>query len=309
MIVTNKEKYKIFCERNPQIPIFSQYWWMQAVAKDHWGVLLSERGNEILGSLVYYIDPGQIKKKIGKAPITQNNGVFIRYPNGMKQVTKLNYEEKVMNDLIDQLEQLEISYYEQNFHYNVTNWLPFYWRGYKQTTRYTYVLEDTSSMEQIYNNFSNGLKHNITKTKGTLLIKEEIDLDDFYTVNKMTFDRQQLTMPYKREELERIYLAVKEQNAGNMIGVYGSDETLYSVAYFIWDESSVYYLLGGANPLYRGSQAQSLYLYYGIELAHKLSKKFDFEGSMIKGVEAAVRKFGGIPKPYFRIWKSYEDRN
>ena len=30
----------------------------------------------------------------------------------------------------------------QNFHYGITDWLPFYWEGYRQTTRYTYMLKD-----------------------------------------------------------------------------------------------------------------------------------------------------------------------
>lgn len=41
-----------------------------------------------------------------------------------------------MNYFIDNLPKFD--YFNMNFHYSITNWLPFYWRGFKQTTRYTY---------------------------------------------------------------------------------------------------------------------------------------------------------------------------
>lgn len=304
--MNNKEKYKVFCEEQSQIPVFSQYWWMQAVAQNDWNVLLSERNNEIVGTLVYYINPTEKEKRIGKAILTQNNGVYIKYPSVIKQVSKLDYEEKIMNDLIDQLEQVNVSYYEQNFHYNFVNWLPFYWRGYHQTTRYTYVIEDTSDLEKVRNGFTSRTRTTLNKIEKTLEIRENIPLEEFYKVSKMTFDRQQKLMPYTEYEFIRISQEIQKNHAGIYIGIYDQDGNLHSVTYFIWDNSSVYYLIGGADPIYRSSQAQSLGFYYGIKLAHSMKKMFDFEGSMLRNIEPAIRKFGGIQKPYFRIWKKFE---
>jgi len=49
-----------------------------------------------------------------------------------------------------------------------------------------------------------------------------------------------------------------------------------------------------------------LCIFEGIKLANQLGKKFDFEGSMLPNIEKNFRKYGGVQKPYFRIWKDYD---
>ena len=41
-----------------------------------------------------------------------------------------------------------------NFHYSITNWLPFYWQGFNQTSYYTYLLEELSDLEKIWTEFT-----------------------------------------------------------------------------------------------------------------------------------------------------------
>ena len=53
----------------------------------------------------------------------------------------------------------------QNFHYGITDWLPFYWEGYRQTTRYTYMLKDIRNTKAILGNMSFNIRRNITKAR------------------------------------------------------------------------------------------------------------------------------------------------
>ena len=47
--MTNKDIYKFICEKEKSIPIFSQYWWMQAVCPaGDWDVYLVGNGKDIL---------------------------------------------------------------------------------------------------------------------------------------------------------------------------------------------------------------------------------------------------------------------
>ena len=63
--------------------------------------------------------------------------------------------------------------------------------------------------------------------------------------------------------------------------------------YFVYDKNVCYYLISGSNPEFRSSGAQTLILWEGIQFAAKVSKAFDFEGSMIEGIETFFRAFGG----------------
>jgi len=302
--MTNKERYKIFCEKEKNIPIFSQPWWMDVVCEErNWEVYLYGKENDILASCPYYLKKDE--NKITKALLTQNNGLFIKYPINQKITSKLDFEEKIINDFCEYIKNLKLKKYEQQYHYNFTNWLPFFWQGYKELTRYTYVIENTSNLVKIKDNYSSNARKNINKAKKFLKVIETEDIELFYKVNKMTFDRQNKEIPYTYELFKKLYLACKERECCKLLMSIDVDGRVHSVAMIVWDENSVYYLLNGTDPEVKNYQGNSLLIDRSIEIASELGKKFDFEGSVIKGIEQSFRQYGGIPKPYFRIYKEF----
>ncbi|NLX62680.1 MAG: GNAT family N-acetyltransferase, partial [Tissierellia bacterium] len=199
----------------------------------------------------------------------------------------------------------DISRYQQYFHYSVTNWLPFYWRGYSQTTRYTYVIENTSDLETIYLNFNSNVRKNLRKAEKHVDIKEDLDIKEFYYLNKMTFERQGLKIPYSLDLLIRLDRECGRRNARKIYYSIDKEGNIHSSIYFVWDDKSVYYLMSGTNPKYKNCQSLTLLIYEGIKLANNMNKKFDFEGSMKENIEKFIRQFGGIQKPYHNIYKEF----
>lgn len=303
--MTNKEKYQLFCEKNKDIPIFSCWWWMEAVTGGSWDVLLCERSHAIVGSLVFYKSCVDNKDAILRPVLTQNNGIYIQYPKYIKAAQKISMFDDIVNDLLNQLEQLNLDYYEQNYHYSITNWLPMFWRGYHEITRYTYVIEDTKDIEQVVSEFGASVRSSIKKAEQIVHIYHDLPLEEFYKINEKTFTRQKMKIPFSYELLKRLDDACEAHSCRKIYYAKDKDGNIHAANYFVWDSNSVYYLLSGGVPEYRSSQAQTLLIYEGIKLAHVLGKKFDFEGSVLPHVEPFVRRFGGIQKPYFRIWKEF----
>lgn len=301
----NKQKYREFSEKERTIPIFSKGWWMDAVCGDDWDVILIEENNRIIGALPYYIISNNGIKEVRKAILTQNNGIWIGYLEDFKYEKKLSYENRIMNLAIDEIENLGISRYQQYFHYSASNWLPFYWRGYSQTTRYTYVIEDTADLETIYLNFNSNIRKNLRKAEKLVNLKEDMDIDKFYYLNKMTFERQGLKIPYSLEMLKRLDSECSRRNVNKIYYCIDDKDNIHSSAYFVWDDESIYYLMSGTDPDYKSSQSLTLIIYEGIKLANRMNKKFDFEGSMKKNIEKFFRQFGGIQKPYNNIYKEF----
>ena len=158
---TNKETYQAFCDNQP-IPIFSQYWWLDAVCVDaEWDVALIEKGGDVVASMPYYINKKGPFKLITMPPLTQTMGPYIKYPEGQKYARKLAYEKEMMTNLIDQLPKVD--YFCQNFHSSITNWLPFYWKGFEQSTRYSYVISEFN--EEIELVFQENIRREIKKAK------------------------------------------------------------------------------------------------------------------------------------------------
>ena len=73
--------------------------------------------------------------------------------------------------------------------------------------------------------------------------------------------------------------------------------------YLVWDKKSAYYIAGGSPKEVRTSGAMPLLLWEAIKFSSKVTKYFNFEGSMIKPIERFFRAFGGEQVPYFEITK------
>ena len=73
----------------------------------------------------------------------------------------------------------------------------------------------------------------------------------------------------------------------------------------MWDRHAAHYLLGGADPNLRTSDASSLLLWEAIMRARAVTDAvtdaFDFHGSMLQSVERFFRAFGGRQTPYLNV--------
>ena len=83
------------------------------------------------------------------------------------------------------------------------------------------------------------------------------------------------------------------------------DGKVTSVLFLVWDDKTVYQLLGGSVPEYQALDTYDALIWEGIKLASKKKKAYDFEGSVIKRISKSFREFGGEPKQYFRIRKIF----
>lgn len=305
--MTPKEKYRQLCKNEKTIPIFSKDWWMDAVCgEDNWDVLIVEKGGEIVASMPVYIKQKYRLKYITQPKLTQTNGIHIRYPENQKYEKKLSYEKEVMNEIIDQLEELNVAYYQQNFHYSITNWLPFYWRGFGQTTRYTYVIEDLRDIDKVFKNFGHSKRKNIRKAGTEVEVKFDLDSKSFYENHKMTLAKRNSIINYSYELFKRMYDISYNNDAGKTIYALDKNGDIHSALFIIWDDISAYDLISTIDPDYTSSSSSDLLVYEAVKFVSDKTNKFDFEGSMIEGVENSFRRFGTVQKPYFTISKAFK---
>jgi hypothetical protein len=71
--------------------------------------------------------------------------------------------------------------------------------------------------------------------------------------------------------------------------------------YLVWDAESAYSLMSGNDPRLRSSGAISLLRWEAIKFAREVTRRFDFEGSMLEPVERFFRAFGGRQVRFARL--------
>lgn len=160
--MNTKDKYHLLCNTETSIPIFSRDWWLDTVCgKDKWKVLLVEEKERITAAMPLYCPRQGI---ISMPSYTQTMGPWFAPESKDTKYTKtLGHRQVLCKQLLNTLKSYP--YFMQNFHYGITDWLPFYWEGYRQTTRYTYMLKDIRNTKAILGNMSFNIRRNITKAR------------------------------------------------------------------------------------------------------------------------------------------------
>lgn len=296
-----RNRYRALCETRSDIPLFQQAWWLDATCgPDGWCVALSLSDNKIVGALPYADTRRMGFRVLTQPPLTQFLGPWVA-PTSAKTAERLGREKDIMGDLINQLPLY--AHFSQAWGTANTNWLPFHWAGFRQTTRYTYAIDNLSDEANVWSGFQSKIRGDIRKavTRNGIHLRNEPTLDDFIAVNNKTFARQGKSTPYSREYLSKLDHACASRGQRKIFLAEDPEGRIHAGAYIVWDSSRAYYLAGGGDPELRNSGATSYCLWEAIRFAATVSSAFDFEGSMMEPIERFVRGFGAQQVPYFYL--------
>ena len=291
----NRQRYEEFCAEN-EVPLFMQPYWLDlSCGAERWDVVLAEKKGRITGVLPYYL---KRKGYISMPPLTPYMGPFIPFPPDMKYAKRLSHEHDVMDELIGKLPRFK--YYNQRFHPCIKNWLPFYWRQFRQTTRYTYILPDISDTDKVHAEFKNNVKRNIKKAQKEFSVREleNSEIPEFYEIID-----QNRKPHYSLNYLNNLITSCTKYNCGRTFAAFDEYGKLYAAILVVWDKTIAYYILGARSPELQTQQAMSLNLWSAIQFVSDKSQRFDFEGSMIEPVERYFRTYGAIQTRYMHVFK------
>ena len=298
--MNNKKRYEHFCETQDDLPIFYQHWYLDVVCGEvNWEVLLAEKGGKIVAVFPYFI------KHLGPfSYVTMPMLCKFMGPYLIPEYRNSRHERRIIKNLIEQLPNF--SYFNQSCHYDLKDWLPFHWKNFIQTTKYSYTIEGLDDLEKVLSGFVADYRNNKLKKANQLVsLSYDRSLEEFYTVSKMSFDRQKMSFPISFDFVKK-YDAVLEKHQSRKI-FFAVDKAgqIHSVVYLIWDERSAYFLIAGDDPKLRSSGASIFLVWEAIQFTKNTLGLdcFDFLGSMIPSIEKVRRNFGARQKPYFEIKK------
>ena len=300
--MSNKEKYRQFYAVHPDICVFSAPWWLDAVAGGTWDVILIEEGGSIVASFPYVYTKGKLGiKKIEMPPLTQKLGPYIVYDKNISYTTKIGYEHKIYQQIIDALP--EYDEFNISFDQQYKNWLPFYWNGFEQSTRYSYQLVDIKYSDKLYEGFVANKKQRIKKASKDLVFKTDLSIEEFYNYFSNIIKNREDTVSFSFEMFSKIYEAAYTHNQGKTCYCIDNDGHIHAVALIIWDTVAAYYLIAMRDSKYNGSGGTEFLISEMIKYVSQFVDVFDFEGSMIQGVEQSFRYFGTQQTEYYSISK------
>lgn len=296
----NKEIYRRVCLTHTDIPLFMQYWWMQAVTYTKaWDVLLVyDSHGDVIAAMPYLLRQRMGMKYIICPQHTQINGIWTRSDLTPQQ------RQNAYDSLVKQLNDLRLSYYYQQ--YPLSSDAPQYMRtaGFKIKQRWTYRIEDLSNLDAVIGKFSKNKKRQLQKAL-SLHADFTLSPDEFYTFHEHTLQEKGKLISYSRDYFLQLYNAAVTQQQGQLIAIRNPEGTLLAAVFLVWDASSTYFLIPAHSSSYAATGAPALMVLESIKYARSHSRSFDFEGSMMKNIENSYRQFGAQKVHYQSVHRYY----
>lgn len=298
-----RSTYRQLCAEHA-IPLQSQDWWLDSLCgTDGWevSVAFDAKGRPV-GALPYFPEKRYGLRLLRQPALSTYTNLWLAYPDSDRPYREYGFEKQVIGELLQQLPAH--AWFDLRFHPDLTNWLPFYWQGFHQTTRYTYVLEELSDLAAVHRGLSSQARNHLRQARQDLTIEVRDDLPAFLGVVEKTFSRQKMPLPFQPALLERLDAALQQRRQRKIFFALDASGRIHAAAYVVWDDRRAHYLLSGSDPVLRSSGAVYFLIWEVIKDCAKHVPLFDFEGSMLPQIEPVFRSFGGRLQPYFRIWRA-----
>lgn len=269
--------------------VFEQPWWLDLVAPGQWGEATVKEGEAVVARLPYVLKGGRITMP----PLTQTLGPWMKpeYRQFQPGNTQLTKQKELIAALLEQLpphKRFGMVFDSSNEYI-----LPYRWLGYRYEPAFSYRLKDLTDLDKLYANFNKTAKKNIKYARNKTELEAAPTTDTLLELLEKTFAAQNRRVPDDWSLIRKIIEIAIQNGHGKLIVAQDSEGHPHSGAFLLYDEKVCYYLLGGSDPAYRASGAQSLVLWEAIQFAASVSGAFDFEGSNVEGIENFFRQFGG----------------
>ncbi|MFI5134420.1 MAG: GNAT family N-acetyltransferase [Chitinophagales bacterium] len=281
-------------------PLFHLPWWLDAVCDNNWDVAIFKREDQLVAYYIYATHRNRFGFHLIMPELTQFLGP--NYRLNATNIREINNEEmEILETLLSQLPKS--ASFESRWHFTFQNWLPFYWQGFRQCTRYTYVLEDISNPDSLRQNFSEKIQREISKAEKKFMLEESNDVIKFYQLLEKNFAGKKMKMPFQKSLVNKIFSAAQLNHAGKIFLAVDDLKKVAAGIFVVWDATTAYYIIGGKDDDFGNSGAMSLLFWSAFNELKDRVKSFDFEGSMLRGVENYFRSFGAEQKGFFEITK------
>lgn len=304
MILKPINNLDVFCEKSEShIGVFASKKWLSIYGDALTLIGIYKDEHQLIGGF-YFLDTKKFGFKFIKLPpYTPHCGLF--YVSDSKNNASINnFSKEVMSELCIFFTNQKSALTIIAFPSPIIDLQSFIWSGYKVVPNYTYRINLQQSIETIKSNFDSKNRNAINKA-----IKEGVIVEDSSITKKEEFNYFKTTLSATGANiyepiLENIFLKFSD-SSNSFCLVAKKDNATLGMVFCVYDQHNCYYMLGGVDKKSGIQGVNNLLVQKCIEKSKDLGcSTFDFEGSMLKGVEKFFRSFGPELFPYFTVNKA-----
>lgn len=290
-------RWDAFVRDSPQSAIYARYGYLTAVY-GVWNAIITEEHGQWIAVMPFAIRKKFLFVYSFSPPFTQYLGLLFSKSTlaGRKEI---EWKRTIIQRTIDLLPG-KIKLFNHNFS-PVCDYLgPFYWSGYRVQAFQTFVLHLPQSEHEVYRLFSSGIHESISKSmRRGYEVHPSTDLNPLIRLLKLN----NLIKPANEVILKNLWNYLECTDQGFILYAKDRNGNEVSGGLFLIDQNRVIFLSTATDPASRSSGVHPHLVWEGIKRASNVygASVFDFEGSMIKGVDNYFNKFGAEPIFYFNV--------
>lgn len=299
---TNKEKYQHFLSNQEHVPIFLQPFWLDFVCgSENWEVSLFEKDNLIRASFVTY---NKRKKglKISTLPnFTQFIGMWVDQEifsqDLYRQTSNMHlFQEFFISDIKMPL------FFMSAFNFRISCFLPFHTVGFSIKPRYTYRIENYKNFD-FRKQVQPSKRRNIKKAeKEGFEFRMDLSAEKFHDFHKGVMNEKGVDLKYDLKFLKDLMNLCKNENCGRSYYLLDGDGNINAAVMVVWDEKDAYHLIPATAA--KGADGMTYLIEQLLKHLPSHIDNYDFEGSMIPGVERYYRSLANVRRIYYTMSKN-----
>jgi hypothetical protein len=297
----NRANWDQLVEESRQGQVYHLFSYIDTLCASKWQAVVVSDQNEYIAAFPFFT-----KKKMGiryfiQPPFCQYWGVFIKND---KKGNQKYYDEskKVMKLVLDAIPK-NIKYLHTCFSPMTDYPLPLVWDGWSLSPKYTYQVNLDRGLDATLASFASHARREIKKASNNEIeIRKEKGAE-------MAMDIFRVEKPHlvnKKNDLYLRNLAKVVQVLGIetafSITAYQGKEAVASIVYFKYKKMLIYFF-GTVKATHKSSGAMSAIIWESMKMHHDTCDVFDFDGSMIEGIERYFRGFDAQPVMYLQAQK------
>ena len=172
--------------------------------------------------------------------------------------------------------------------------LPFHWAGFSIVPTFSYRIDNLNQYSLIEKQYSKNIIRDINRAKKILTIDEnDSDYNALIEMQNLTFNRQGRKNPINNKFTLKVIKSTIKAGHGKLFVARGNNGEVHAASFLLYDDRICFHLISGQNTEYGNDGAIPFLISKEIEYASKVSRIFDFEGSMVEGIEQVFKRFGG----------------
>jgi lipid II:glycine glycyltransferase (peptidoglycan interpeptide bridge formation enzyme) len=172
--------------------------------------------------------------------------------------------------------------------------------GVETISRINHELDLILSHEQLYNNYAQNTRRNIKKAhENDVTISRKLDTGDLVTLFRDNFgSREGVLKARDYKTIRHLITKCQKENRGHILGAFSGSGLLSAAAFFLRDDSRVYYLFAASAPEARDNGAMFMLIDHFLRENSGQVLTLDFEGGNDPNLGRFYKSFGAAEVPY-----------